>query len=74
MEPLGFTRLYLAAATKTLTFAYLSLQMRSYPIPVVTQLTNLLAKILPDSLQNTQFRLFSGELFDISRLDRGSRS
>jgi SAM-dependent methyltransferase len=74
MEPLGFTRLYLASATKTLTFAYLSLQMRSYPIPVVTQLTNLLAKVLPDSLQNAQIRLFSGELFDISRLDSGSPS
>jgi 2-polyprenyl-3-methyl-5-hydroxy-6-metoxy-1,4-benzoquinol methylase len=74
LEPLGFTRLQLAAAAKTLTFAYLSLQLRTYPIPVVTQLSNLLATLLPEAVRNMQFRVFSGELFDISRLDKGSAS
>jgi 2-polyprenyl-3-methyl-5-hydroxy-6-metoxy-1,4-benzoquinol methylase len=71
LEPSGFKRLYLAAATKTLTFAYLSLQLRTYPIPLLTPITRLLSKLLPEALQQRNFRIYSGELFDISRLEKG---
>jgi 2-polyprenyl-3-methyl-5-hydroxy-6-metoxy-1,4-benzoquinol methylase len=70
MRPLGFKRLQLTAATKTLTFSYLELQMRTYPVPVLSPLVAGFSRLLPDSAKNLNFRIFSGELFDIARLEK----
>lgn len=68
LAPLGYKRLYLASATKTLTLAYLELQMRTYPVPLVTPLISLLSRIVPAAATQSRFKLYSGELFLISRL------
>lgn len=72
MEPFGFRRERLTAATKTLTVAYLDLQLRTYPLPLITTLMNALVGLLPGKLRQALFRIHSGELFDISRLHKGS--
>lgn len=71
LEPTGFTRLYASAATKTLTMAYIDLQMRTYPVPLLTALTGIIAKLLPSSLLQKQFRIYSGELFMLARIEKG---
>jgi 2-polyprenyl-3-methyl-5-hydroxy-6-metoxy-1,4-benzoquinol methylase len=68
LEPLGYRRLYLSAATKTLTLAYLELQMRTYPVSFVTPLITALSRLVPTATTHSRFRLYSGELFLISRL------
>lgn len=72
MEPLGLKRLHLTAATKTMTLSYLNLQMQTYPVPLLTPLVGLMAKLLPEALCQRNFRLSSGELFEISRLGQVS--
>jgi 2-polyprenyl-3-methyl-5-hydroxy-6-metoxy-1,4-benzoquinol methylase len=72
LEPFGFQRLHLAAATKTLTFAYFSLQIRTYPLPLVAPVTSFLSKLLPEAVQQLNFRIYSGGLFDLSRLKKGA--
>lgn len=72
MEPLGFKRQRLMAATKTLTFSYLERQLRTYPVPVVSPLVALLAHLLPGKAHHVNFRIPSGELYEIARLEKGS--
>lgn len=69
MEPMGFINLYAGSATKTLTFAYLDLQMRTYPVPLATPLVSLLARILPAAALHSLFRIPSGELFQVFRME-----
>lgn len=74
MEPLGFKRQQLTAATKTLTFSYIERQMRTYPVPVITPLVALLGHMLPMKVRHVNLRIPSGELFDIARLEKGAAS
>lgn len=74
MEPLGFRRLSLTPGTKTLTLSYLTLQLQTYPVPLLTPLVKLIAKLLPESVCQLNFRIYSGELFELSRLEDGVRS
>lgn len=73
LEPMGLKRLELISATKTLTFSYLNLQMRTYPVPFVTPLVDLMARVLPEAACRENFRIHSGELFEISRLEKDAR-
>lgn len=68
MEPMGFINLYAGSATKTLTFAYLDLQMRTYPVPLATPLVSLLARLLPAPVLHSMFKIPSGELFQVFRM------
>lgn len=68
LAPMGYGRIYLAAATKTLTLAYVELQMRTYPIPLATPLISILSRVVPARATHSRFKLHSGELFLISRL------
>lgn len=74
MKPLGFRRQQLLTATKTLTFSYVERQMRAYPVPVITPLVCLLGRLLPKAAYHLNFRIPSGELFEISRLEKGATS
>lgn len=74
MAPVGFRRQRLMAATKTLTFSYLERQMRTYPVPVITPLVALLAQMLPKKVRHLNFKIPSGELFEISRLEKSAGS
>lgn len=73
MTTLGFRRLSLTPGTKTLTLAYLNLQLQTYPVPLLTPLAGLMAKLLPESVCQQNFRIYSGELFELSRLEDGAR-
>lgn len=68
LEPMGYNRLHLSAATKTLTLAYLELQMRTYPVPLITPVISTISRIVPAAATRERFKLPSGELFLISRL------
>lgn len=73
LAPLGYGRLFLAAASKTLTLAYFELQMRTYPLPVITPLVSLLCRLVSTRRAQVPFKLYSGELFLISRLQTENR-
>lgn len=65
MEPHGFKLRYLNAASKTLTFSYCDLQLRSYPVPFVTPLVAFMSRLLPEAVRHAQFKIYSGEVFAI---------
>jgi 2-polyprenyl-3-methyl-5-hydroxy-6-metoxy-1,4-benzoquinol methylase len=63
----GFTIMHVSSSVKFLTIEYMKLQLATYPVPVLTPLVQVLARVIPHNFTNRPLRFRTGELFMVAQ-------